>query len=92
MYKYWSYKCYNSFFYRTVRINVFSFIFSKNSIFHVIKKVFRSKTSTYIGKLKKISQTIRIIGPVQIIITLFYKDMFIHFRFIASPSSELSWY
>ena len=52
---------------RTVRINVFSFIFSKNSIFHVIKKIFRGKTSTYIGKLKKISQTVRIIGPVRII-------------------------
>ena len=52
---------------RTVRINVLSFIFSKNSIFHVIKKIFRGKTSTYIGKLKKISQTVRIIGPVRII-------------------------
>ena len=48
-------------------INVFSFIFSKNSIFHEIKKIFWDKNSTYIGKLKKISQTVRIIGPVRII-------------------------
>ena len=67
-YKYWSYKWYNPFFLDcTVRINIFSFIFSKNSIFHVIKKIFRSKTSTYIGKLKKISHTVHIIGPVRII-------------------------
>ena len=38
---YWSYKCYNPhFLHCTVRINVFLFIFSKNSIFHVIKEYF----------------------------------------------------
>ena len=58
---YRSYKCYNpQFLDRTVSINIFSFIISKNSIFHVIKKIFWDKTS---GKLKKISQTVRIIGP-----------------------------
>jgi hypothetical protein len=63
---YWSYKCYNPYFLdRTVR--VFSFIFSKNSIYHVLKNIFGDKTSTYIGKLKKISQTVHIIGPVRII-------------------------
>jgi hypothetical protein len=67
-YKCWSYKCYNrNFLDRTVRINDFSFIFSRNSIFHVLKKILRDKTSMYIGKLKKILQTVRIIGPVCII-------------------------
>ena len=33
----------------------------------LIRKIFWDKTSTYIGKLKKISQTVRIIGPVRII-------------------------
>ena len=51
---------------RYIHINVFSFVFSKNSIFHVIRKSFWDKTSTYIGKLKKISITVRIKGPVRI--------------------------
>ena len=54
-YKCWSYKCYNPHFLDcTGLINVFSFIFLKNLIFHLIKNVFWCKTSTYIHwKLKE---------------------------------------
>ena len=62
---YRSYKCYNPNF--LVCLNVFSFILLKQLNFSCNKKIFCDKTSTYIGKLEKISQTVRIIGPVCII-------------------------
>ena len=56
---YRSYKCYNPHFLDcTVRINVFSIIFQKIK-FSCNKRTFWDKNSTYIGKLKKIPQTVR---------------------------------
>ena len=64
---YWFYKCYNPIFLdRTVGINVFHLFFKKFN-FLCDKKIFWDKTSTYIGKLEKNSQTVRIIGLVRII-------------------------
>ena len=65
---YRSYKCYNPYFLDCmVRINATTQNFLNFLIFHVIKKYNLRSYGTYIGKIREISQTVRIIGPVHII-------------------------
>ena len=60
-----SYKCYNPYFLdRTVHINATTQFFLNCLIFHII---YDRTIRMYIGKIREISQTVRMIGPVRVL-------------------------